>query len=97
MKRNRSLKTYIRTYIVVLGVYSIYLAVLFIRNNAVDYTLLSTILYMPLVFIIMLYLMDLIMDKFLNKRKPKKVEDRYKIFLSSAAKRVNEMEEFIQY
>ncbi len=94
MKRNRSLKSYIRTFIIVLGVYSLYLAVLFIRANAVDYSLLATILYMPLIFISLLYVMDLIMDKLMHKRKPVKKEDRYKVFLESAAKRVNEIEGF---
>lgn len=34
------------------------------------------------------------MDKFMHKSKPKKVEDRYKLFLELAAKRVNDMEGF---
>lgn len=77
----------------VLGIYALYLTFLFIRAGEIDWVLLSSVIYMPIVFIVMLILFDLIMAKFMPK-KFRKVEDRYREFINVAAKKVNDIDGF---
>ena len=93
MRPQRNFKYYFRLYLISLVVYLGYVAFLAVQNDGFDMTLLFGATYIPIMFILFMFVFDKLFDKIFPS-KEKKETDLFKVFLQRVTKLIEEQLDF---
>lgn len=93
MRPEKNFKYYFRLYLISLVVYLGYVAFLAYQNDGFDMTLLFGATYIPVLFILFMFVFDKIFDRIFPS-KEKKTDDQYKVFLDKITKLIDEKLDF---
>ncbi len=89
MRTKRDFKYYVRMYLIALVVYLGYVGFLSFQAGGVDWTLVLGAAYIPVIFILFMYVFDRLFDK-LFPPKEKKQADAFKAFAKQCTEAVDE-------
>ncbi|QMS84971.1 hypothetical protein [Candidatus Xianfuyuplasma coldseepsis] len=97
MKRKKGLKYYAKFYVFVLVAYVIYIVIIGARNGEFDATMLGSMVYLPIMFVGLVWLFDSLLEPFfkrIGRGKQTGVQEQYREFFTTLTNEVNTQCEF---
>lgn len=97
MKRKKGLKHYAKFYAFVVVAYFIYIAINALQNDGFNQAMLASLVYLPVMFIGLVWLFDTILDPFFNRLsrgKKTSEQERYRQFFMLITNEINTQCEF---
>lgn len=95
MKNKKGLMYYIRYYLILLSAYVVLVLISTAMNDwEFNNGQLISIAYLPLTFVLFLFLFDRLIDKVI-KPKNKEVEDKYTLFVKGVVEKIDQREKFL--